>query len=271
MHYECLLYEVDDRVATITLNRPDRMNALSQKLVEEIITAISSADQDPHVRVLMIRGAGGKAFSAGFDVKESLDQPKRGLIEWRARMQKDLRFSYSVWDCTKPVIAIIEGFCLAGALEFAMCCDVRYAADDAKLGAVEARFSNGIATMIMPWLIGQRSRALIYSGDIISGKEAYRLGLVDMVFPKAELGAEALKFARRMSRVSLECLQWNKRAINHTFEAMGLRSAIQYGAEACAILDASGSPEAEMYDSIRRSKGLSAAIKWRADQFAPYE
>jgi enoyl-CoA hydratase/carnithine racemase len=271
MSYEFLLYEVDERVATITLNRPDRMNALSQSLVEEIIAAVIAADQDPEVRVLVIKGAGGKAFSAGFDVKESLDQPKRGLVEWRARIQKDLRFSYSVWDCSKPVIAVIEGFCLAGAFEFAMCCDIRFCSDDAKLGAVEARFSNGVATMIMPWLIGQRSRALIYSGDIIDGAEAYRVGLVDKAFPKAELAAETLKFARRMSRVSIECLKWNKRAINQTFETMGLRSAIQYGAEACAILDSSGSPEAEMYDSIRRSKGLAAAIQWRAEQFAPYE
>ena len=183
-------------------------------------------------------------------------------------MQKDLRFSYSVWDCSKPVIAVIEGFCLAGALEFAMCCDVRYCSDDAKLGAVEARFSNGIATMIMPWLIGQRSRALIYSGDIVDAEAAYRLGLVDKVFPKAELATQALKFALRMSRVSVECLKWNKRAINQTFETMGLRSAIQYGSEACAILDSSGSPEAEAYDSIRRSEGVPAALKWRAEQFA---
>jgi enoyl-CoA hydratase/carnithine racemase len=271
MNYECLLYDVNDRVATITLNRPERMNALSQKLVEEIVSAVSAADQDPNIRVLIIRGAGGRAFSSGFDVKESLDQPKRGLVEWRARMQKDLRFSYSVWDCSKPVIAVIEGFCLAGALEFAMCCDVRYCSDDAKLGAVEARFSNGIATMIMPWLIGQRSRALIYSGDIVDAEEAYRLGLVDKVFPQAELATQALKFAHRMSRVSMECLKWNKRAINQTFETMGLRSAIQYGSEACAILDSSGSPEAEMYDSIRRSKGVPAALTWRAEQFAPYE
>jgi len=271
MTYESLLYEVDDRVATLTLNRPERMNALSQKLVGEIIAAVASADQNPEVRVLLIKGAGGKAFSSGYDIKESAEQPKRGLVEWRARMQKDLRFTYSVWDCSKPVIAVIDGFCLAGALEFAMSCDIRYASDDAKFGAVEARFSNGIATMIMPWLIGQRARALIYTGDIFDAAEAYRLGLVDQVFPKAALDAETLKIARRMSRVSLDCLKWNKRAINQTFEAMGLRTAIQYGSEASAIMDAAGSPEADTFDSIRRTKGLAAALKWRAEQFAPYE
>jgi enoyl-CoA hydratase len=271
MSYENLLYAVDDRVATITLNRPERMNALSLKLIDEIMEAVRQADRDTDVRVIVITGAGGKAFSSGYDIKESAQQPKRGLVEWRARMQHDIAFTYTVWDCSKPVIAVIDGFCLAGALEFAMCCDIRYCSDDAKFGAVEARFSNGIATMIMPWLIGQRCRALLYTGDIFDASEAYRLGLVDKVFPKADLAAETTRIARRMSRVSSNCLKWNKRAINQTFETMGLRSAIQYGSEASAIMDAPGSPEADTFETIRRSEGLPAALKWRAAQFADYE
>ncbi len=125
--------------------------------------------------------------------------------------------------------------------------------------------------MIMPWLVGQRCRALIYTGDIFDAEEAYRLGLVDKVFAKADLASETLKIARRMSRVSADCLKWDKRAINQTFETMGLRSAVQYGSEASAIMDATGSPEANQFESIRRSEGLAAALKWRADQFAPYE
>jgi enoyl-CoA hydratase/carnithine racemase len=97
-------------------------------------------------------------------------------------MQKDIQFTYSVWDCSKPVIAMIDGFCLAGALELAMCCDMRYCSDVSTFAALEARFSNGIATLIMPWLIGQRSRALIYSGDTITAAEAFRHRQVDKTF-----------------------------------------------------------------------------------------
>jgi enoyl-CoA hydratase/carnithine racemase len=271
MAYQDLLYGVGDRVATITLNRPRQLNALSQNLVDELMSAIAAADADPEVRVVIVAGAGGKAFSSGYDVKESAERPKRSLAEWRARMQKDIRFTYSVWDCSKPVIAMIDGYCLAGGLEFAMCFDMRYCSDDAQFGAIEARFSNGLATMMMPWLIGQRCRALIYSGDMFDAAEAFRLGLVDRVFPKEKLTAEVTKIAKRMSRVSADCLKWNKRAINQTFEIMGLRSAIQYGSEATAIMDATSSPEAEQYDAIRRSQGLAAALKWRAEQFEPYE
>jgi enoyl-CoA hydratase/carnithine racemase len=271
MTYQNLLYTADDRVATITLNRPERHNALSVALVDEIMAAVAEADADPEIRVVVVTGAGGKAFSSGYDIKESAEKPKRTTEQWRARMQKDIRFTYSVWDCSKPVIAMIDGFCLAGALEFAMCCDMRYCSEVSSFAALEARFSNGIATMIMPWLIGQRSRALIYTGDTIKADEAFRLGLVDKVFPKKDVHAEVMKIAKRMSRVSLECLQWNKRAINHSFETMGLRSAIAYGAEACALMDSIGSPEAAQFDSIRREKGMAAALKWRTDQFAPYE
>lgn len=271
MSYHFLLYSVDDRVATITLNRPERHNALSQPLVDEIMDAVAQADADPEVRVLIVTGAGGKAFSAGYDIKESAERPRRTLAEWRARMQKDIRFTYSVWDCSKPVIALIDGFCYAGALEFAMCCDIRYCSDTSTFAAVEARFSNGIATMIMPWLIGQRCRQLLYTGDSFDSNEAFRLGLVDKVFSKATVHQEVTKIAKRMSRVSADCLKWNKRSINQAFETMGLRSAIMYGAEASAIMDATSSPEADRFDLIRRAEGLAAALKWRTDQFAPYE
>lgn len=271
MAYQHLLYAVDDRVATLTLNRPERHNALSVLLIDEIMAAVSAADADPEVRVIVVTGAGGKAFSSGYDIKESAEKPKRTIADWRARMQKDIQFTYSVWDCSKPVLAMIDGFCLAGALEFAMCCDMRLCSDISTFAALEARFSNGIATMIMPWIVGQKSRALIYTGDTIDADEAFRIGLVDRVYSKNALHAEVTKLAKRMSRVSLECLQWNKRAINHTFETMGLRNAIQYGSEACALMDSIGSPEAAQFDSIRREQGMSAALKWRTEQFAPYE
>ena len=165
MAYQHLLYSVDDRVAKVVLNRPERHNALGKLTVDEIIAVLAEADADPEVRVIVITGAGGKAFSAGYDIKESAEAPKRTLPEWRARMQKDIKFTYAAWDCSKPVIAMINGFCLAGALEFAQCCDMRYCSEDSSFGVVETRFSNGIATMMMPWVLGNRCRELIYTGD----------------------------------------------------------------------------------------------------------
>src|SRR5690348_6132578 len=102
--YETLIYEVDDRVCSITFNRPDRMNAFSQKLVDEIMAALAEADADPDVRVVVMSGAGTRSFSAGYDIKETLTSgPKRSDKNWRDRLKKDLRFCYAPWECSKPV------------------------------------------------------------------------------------------------------------------------------------------------------------------------
>jgi enoyl-CoA hydratase/carnithine racemase len=271
MAYETITYQTDERVGILTLNRPERLNAFSLKLRDEVVECVKQADRDPNIRVLIVTGAGGRAFSAGYDIKESAQAPKRSVSEWRDRLAGDCDFTYSVWNCSKPVIAMIDGFCLAGALEFAQMCDIRYCSDDASFGVVETRFSNGIATLIMPWVLGARCRELIYTGDRIDAEEALRIGLVNRVFPKAKLRAETIKIAKRMSQVALSCLQWNKRAVNNVYETQGFHAAMRYGIEACTIMDASDTPEYRQFDDIRRSKGLGEALRWRDEQFAKYE
>ena len=225
----------------------------------------------PAVRNVILAGAGGKAFSSGYDIEEFAEIPSAPSRTGASACERDQVAHLFGLGLLQARHRHDRRICLAGALELAMCCDMRYCSDVSTFAALEARFSNGIATLIMPWLIGQRSRALIYSGDTITADEAFRLGLVDKVFPKPALQAEVTKIAKRMSRVSLECLQMNKKALNNSFETMGLRQAIAYGAEVCALIDSIGSPEASQFDSIRREKGMAAALKWRAEQFAPYE
>ena len=274
MDYKTITYGVDDRVAVITFNRPERMNAMSLELCAEVKHAVQAADDDRDVRVVIVTGAGGKAFSAGYDLDDPAEAAVRGKrtpSDWRDRLNHDLQYTYSVWRCSKPVVCMINGYCLAGALEFAQMCDLRYCSDDSKFGVVETRFSNGIATLAMPWVIGPLSREYIYTGDMFGAEEALRIGLVNRVFPKADLEKETMKIAKRMSRVALAALQWNKRAVNTTFEAMGFNAAMQYGVEACSLLDATETPEFKAFEEIRKAKGLTEAIKWRRALFAPYE
>ena len=267
--YTAIKYSTDDRVALITLNRPHRMNAMSLQLCSEVKQAVQAADEDPEVRVVVVTGAGGKAFSAGYDLSES--EGERTVETLTKRLNQDLQYTYSLWRCSKPTIAMISGYCLAGALELAQMCDVRYASDDSTFGVVETRFSAGIATMAMPWVVGARCRELIYTGDTFGAEEALRLGLVNRVFPKADLERETMKIAKRMSRVALAALQWNKRAINTTYEAMGFAAALQYGVEACTMMDATKTPEWRAFEEIRATQGVSEAIKWRTGLFAPFE
>lgn len=268
--FTTLLYEADDRVAVITLNRPDKMNALSLELCAEMRDAVARADRDPEVRVLLIKGAGGRAFSAGYDLGEQ--GPERPSMQAAfERYSEDLDFTYSVWSCSKPVIAMISGYCLAGGLELAQMCDIRYCSDDSSFGVVETRYSAGLSTMVMPWIVGALSRELIYTGDMFDSQTALRIGLVNRVFSKADLEAESMKIAKRMSRVALAALQLNKRAINHTFETMGFRAALRYGVEMCGILDATETPEYRQFDELRRTQGIQAALAWRRALFGTYE
>lgn len=269
--YRTLTYEIDDRIATVTLNRPERMNALSLELCGEIKAAFAEVDRDPGIRVVIITGAGGKAFSAGYDIKDGDEGMKEGLAAWSERLQADLAFTYAPWNCSKPVIAMIDGYCLAGALEFVQMCDMRYCTPESKFGVVETRFSAGIATLAMPWIMGARCRELIFTGDVIDGAEAHRLGLVNRVMPRARLRAETMKIARRMGQVALACLQHNKRALNGSYRIMGFDAALGYGNELAAMMDATVTPEYKAFEDIRRKDGLTAAIRWRDQQFKQFE
>jgi enoyl-CoA hydratase/carnithine racemase len=271
MEYETLIYETDERIAIITLNRPNKLNAISLKMQKEFSEAVGTADQDPGIRVLVVTGAGDRAFSAGYDLEDPDEPPMEEISNLRTRLAGDCEFTYTVWNCSKPVIAMIDGYCLAGGLEFALMCDIRYCSEVSKFGVVETRFYNGIATLAMPWIIGARCRELIYTGDMIGAEEAFRLGIVNRVFPRSELRQGTMKIAKRMSQVALACLQWNKRALNNTLDVMGFPAAMRYGVEACTLMDAWGGPEVDEFNRLLREKGLREALKWRDEQFSAYE
>src|SRR5690606_12332293 len=143
MAYETLHVAVDDRVGTITFNRPERMNAFNERLIEELPAAIRALDIDESVRIIIVTGAGGKAFSAGYDLKDSADRTEATLRELNDKYALNHEFTMSLWHCSKPIIAMIDGYCLAGALELALCCDIRYCSDTSQIGVLEARCGGG--------------------------------------------------------------------------------------------------------------------------------
>ena len=269
--YHAIRYETDERVAVITFHRPKQLNAFSLDLCSEVMDAVARADRDPSIRVLVVTGSGGRAFSAGYDIKDEDEAMKSSVEEWWENLNQDFDFTFAPWKCSKPVIAMIDGYCLAGGLEFAQMCDVRYCSEASRFGVVETRFSAGIVTMAMPWIIGPRCRELIYSGDTFGAEEAFRLGLVDRVFTGDALREETMKRAKRMSQVALSCLQYNKRAINHTYESMGFNSAMRYGVAIATLSDSTLTPEFAEFDRVRRERGLKAALEWRDAQFRQYE
>ncbi|MDH2348664.1 enoyl-CoA hydratase/isomerase family protein [Bradyrhizobium sp. SSUT77] len=276
MEYTAIAYEVDDRVARITLNRPKKMNAISIRLRKEFHDALAVADDDPEVRVIVVNGAGGRAFSAGFDLNDEDAEVKAGgekqrtVNDWKKIVDDSFDFLYSPFKCSKPVIAMVNGYCLGGAMDFISMCDLRYCSDDARFGAVEVRFGQPVMMMSIPWVMGQRCRELMYTGDLFDAQEAYRLGFVNRVYPKERLEEEVIRIAKRISRVAMPTLVWHKRALNNTMNAGGFDSALRYGAEAGLIMENSDS-EFKRYAQIQLNEGTAAANQWVNSIFAPFE
>ncbi len=184
---DLVLYETRPPAAFITLNRPDKLNALSAGLLDELEAVLRRAVAEDEVKVVVLRGA-GRAFSAGYDLsEEAADQPPTA-DEWRTVLARDVEVTMGLWRLPKPTIAAVRGWCLAGGCELAMACDMIVASDDARFGEPEIRYGSGPVTLLMPFLIGQKkTNELLFTGDVVDAAEAYRIGLVNRVVSGEEL------------------------------------------------------------------------------------
>jgi enoyl-CoA hydratase/carnithine racemase len=263
-------YAADGKVGLVTLNRPDKLNAISPELKALLIERFHEADRDPATSVVVVR-AEGRGFSAGYDIGPSPARAARrdNALAWHESLTDDVRLEMTPWDMRKPVIASVQGHCLGGGCEMVMMCDVTIAADDALFGEPEIRFSNVGPAMVMPFIVGlKRARELLYLGDPIDAQTALAWGMVNRVVPRAELAAATMKFARRMALISPEALMATKLAVNRGADAAGFRNAIRAGLDVLAPLYAGRTEVGMKFDEIREKEGLGAALRWRAAQFA---
>ncbi len=265
MAYEDLIYERRGFTAWITLNRPKQLNALRENLVRELYSALEEAERSEDVRVVVLRGA-GRAFSAGYDLVE--EAKIATSQQWRNHLDLDIRTTMKVWDMPKPVIAAVHGYCLAGACERAMACDLTIAAEDAVLGEPEIRFGSGPVTLIMPWVLGlKKTRELLYTGDTLDAREAERLGMVNRVVPADKLEEEVQKVADKIAKVPPEVMKLTKIPLNRCYEMTGLKEAIAYNLEASSLLNSVQVEEQVEFNSIVRERGLKAALEWRDNRY----
>jgi len=267
---QLVTYAVDGRVGIVTLNRPDKLNAISPELKSTLIERLHEADRDPATGVVVLR-AEGRSFCAGYDIAPNPARAARrhNALAWHESLTDDVRLEMTPWEMKKPVIASVQGHCLGGGCELVMMCDLTIAADDALFGEPEIRFSNVGPALVMPFIIGlKRARELLFLGDPIDAKTAREYGMVNRVVPRAELQAATMKFARRMALISPEALAGTKLAVNRGAEAAGFRGAIMAGLDILASVYAARTEVGTRFDEIREKEGLGAALRWRAAQFA---
>ena len=245
MAYELLTFDVADRIATITVNRPDKLNALNDAVMDELRTAIAEARRRPDVGAVLLTGA-GRAFVAGADISELVDQ---SAIEGKARAQRGQRVFRRFETSPKPTLAAVNGFALGGGCELAMACHMRIASDTAKFGQPEVKL--GIVpgyggSQRLPRLVGKgRALQLLLTGEMIDAAEALRIGLVNRVVPSAEL----ITVARALLTT---ILAQGPLAVAHCIEAvdrgfdMGLDDAIALEASYFGMLSATRDKEEGM-------------------------
>jgi enoyl-CoA hydratase/carnithine racemase len=264
-----VLSENDELVTVVTLNRPDKLNAINKELRLALADALRRADADEQTSVMLLRAA-GRSFCVGYDIGGgNIDETWRhDALKWHEHLRDCLTFEMTPWDMKKPVIAAVQGYALGGGCELAMFCDLTVAADDAQFGEPEIRFSNAGPAIVMPWLIGfKKARELLYFGDMIDAKTALELGMINRIVPAQDLATASLNYAKRLSLISPEALFSTKLSVNRGADAAGFRNALNAGVDIVSPLYAAKTEMGVKFQEIKARDGLGAALKWRAAQF----
>ena len=264
---EVVLYERRGPAAWVTLNRPDKLNAISGEVVTRLRECWKLAIEDDEVKVVVLTGA-GRAFSAGYDISEEVEQNIVGAESWHDVLAHDVELTMELWELPKPTIAAVKGWCLAGACELAMACDLVVAADDAQFGEPEIRYGSGPVTLLMPFVLGQKkTNELLFTGDAISATEAERLGLVNAVVAVDALEDAVNALVAKIAPTPLTVLRLTKLALVRAQESMGLRAAVAANLDISAMLNAADTPEQQEFDQIAATQGLKAALQWRDSRY----
>jgi enoyl-CoA hydratase len=255
-------------VRRLTLNRPEKRNALSNALRGEIFAALEAADSDPEVRVIILRGA-GTCFSSGYDLAGvGADLPFHtagGQGQWARHVVEGC---FRIWDLAKPVIAQVHGWCLAGGSELAFACDLVYVAEDAQIGYPAVRTMSPPDNQYHAWVFGMRdAMEMMLTGDSISGIAAAEKGFANRAYPLADLEAATLAMAERITKVDPQLAQLNKRLVHRQMEAMGLRAGLRAGTDLHAL--GWHTPASREYMAKMR-EGVKAALDARDSTFGDY-
>jgi enoyl-CoA hydratase len=275
---ETLTFQVADRVARITLNRPDKRNALTPQALAELADALLEADDRTDVHAIVLAGA-GRDFCAGYDLTGAYAgegaahgpayRSQNGTIDddcWQ--LEQTQKKTLTMFDIHKPVIAQVQGNCLAGGTDLALMCDMVVAADDARIGFPAARANGTPPQNMFVYHVGpQWAKRLLMTGDWISGEDAARIGLVMDSVPAAELEAAVSELARRVALVDAELLSAHKRVVNLSLELAGARTMQRLSAEMDARAHLSRGPRRSQFRADMAEAGLKTALRNRDEPF----
>ena len=269
MSYENVIYDKSGHIATITMNRPDKLNALSIGLIDDIVAAAEEAEADKEIRVIILKAA-GRAFSAGYDITPGQDKDKdEDLYDRLLRFRKTNLQWGKLWNLAKPIVVQVHGYCLAGATDLATSCDIIIAAEDAVFGLPDVRGIESVENHMWTYLVGpQWAKRMMLTGDPIDGKTAERIGLVLKAVPADKLEEEVLTLAGRIANIPLELLAPHKSLINKVMGLMGHAVAQQLAFDTVVITHHSDARR--KFSELAEKEGLRAALQHRDGPFGDY-
>jgi enoyl-CoA hydratase len=280
MTYQTLLCTVDGRIATITLNRPDALNTIVPPMPDEIEAAVNAALRDEAVKVIVLRGA-GRSFCAGFDFGDGFHHwddaittdgqwdPGKDFMFATAQALAPTQKFMSLWRSPKPVIAQVHGWCVGGGSDYALCCDLVIASDDARIGTPYARMWGAYLSGMWIYRLGlTRAKEYALTGKPLSGREAAACGLINQAVPFADLEATVRRTAQQLASIPLSQLAAMKLVVNQAYENMGLASTQTLG----PILDGlmRNTPDARRFIATAGEKGVRAMVTQRDGPFGDY-
>ena len=275
--YENIIYETRDaaggKVAYITLNRPERLNALSRALLVELEQALIEGRNDDDVRCIVIKGA-GRGFSAGYDmnVQTTGRGGSRPAVEAVLDDGPANMYRREIWDNPKPIIAQVHSFTLAGGGQLACHCDITIAADNALFGYPPVRYASMLMPMVWPELVGmKKAKLMAFTGSMITADDALRHGLVSDVVPTDELDERVWQLANTISKLPPASTALNKRAINYYYDRQGLFQAMEYASTLTSVTYSATSDELphglQDVNRVTAEQGMRAGFQYMNDQF----
>jgi len=264
-----VLYERRGPVGLITLNRPDRLNAMDQAMLTELGQVLDRAEADEETGAVVVTGA-GNGFSSGFDLKAQAADTPKGVEEWRPVLRRDFDTVMRFWSLRKPTVAAVHGPALAGACELAMACDITIATEGATFGEPELKFGAGIVVMILPWIVGPKiAKEIILTGeDALPARRAYEIGMINRVVAEGSHVDEAIAVAGRIAAMDRTLVSETKRALNRGYELMGMGEALEAALDIDLLIEGEGMETKRLFLEIARNEGLRAAIDWRDKRLA---
>jgi enoyl-CoA hydratase len=251
-------------IALISLNRPEKLNAINATMIAEINTALDEIEADESILSIVVHGK-GRAFSAGFDLQAGIAAKRETEADWQAAIDTDLDLIMRFWHSPKPTIAALHGYVLAGGFEIALACDMSVCDSTTLFGEPELRFGSSIVALLLPWYVNpKRAKRMLLSGqDRMTADEALRFGIVNDVVSVGEALNAGLALAREVTLMDPDSVRMTKQAINQSYEIMGLSQALRMGADTSVKIETLETDLRRQFNEILREQGMQAALAWR--------